>query len=234
MPFEKACKKKTKLRLWLNGMSSSGKTYSALLIAKGLGGKIALIDSEAGRGHLYGDKFDYDVFGLTAPFTPEKYIAAIKEAEAAGYNVIIVDSASHEWVEVLGIKTKLDERPGSNQFTNWASPTRRHNSFIESVIQSPCHVIVTSRVKRDWMLVEENGKHVPKCVGLANVQREGIEYEFTTEFRIEQNHHATAIKDNTRLFLDKGDFLITEDTGKQLIAWLNEGKEEIIKQPVKA
>lgn len=224
MPFQKATKSKSKLRLWLNGMSSSGKTIGALLIAKGLGGKTALIDSEAGRGHLYGDKFEYDILELSAPFTPEKYVAAIKEAEAAGYDNIIIDSASHEWLEVLGIKAKLDEIPRTNQFTNWNQPTRRHNGFVEAIIQSPKHVIVTSRVKRDWAIVEENGKNVPRLVGLANIQREGLEYEVGVELRIGQNHLATAIKDNTGLFLDKGEFQISEETGKQLIQWLNEGK----------
>jgi hypothetical protein len=235
MPFIKATRRKSKLRLWLSGMSSSGKTYSALLIAKGFGGKTAMIDTEAGRGNLYGQEFDYDILELQKPFTPEKYVAALKEAEKAGYETVIVDSTSHEWIELLEIKGKIDES-GGNSFTNWNQPTRRHNAFIEAVVQSPCHVILTSRVKRDYVLEEnDKGKKVPKLIGLANVQRDGFEYEATAELRLDERHRAVAIKDNTRLFsrLDEEGvlvtnepFIITEDTGKRLRDWLMEGDDE--------
>lgn len=230
MTFQKAERKKAKLRLWLNGMSSSGKTFAALLIAKGLGGKTALIDSEAGRGNLYGGKFDYDICELDAPYTVDKYIKAIREAEQAKYDNIIIDSSSHEWLEVLSEKSRIDER-GGNQFTNWNKPTQKHNSFVEAIIQSPCHVIVTSRAKRDWVMEEEtkNGRsvQVPKLVGLASVQREGFEYEATVEFRIDRNHYAEAVKDNTGIWLGKEPHVITEEDGRTLKEWLESGREYV-------
>jgi len=103
--FTKAERKKAKLRLALCGPSGCGKTFSALLIAKGLApsGKIALIDTENGSGELYSDLAEYDVATLRPPFMPERYMALIRGAENAGYDVLIIDSLSHAWVGEGGI-----------------------------------------------------------------------------------------------------------------------------------
>jgi hypothetical protein len=226
MAFQKAERKRSKVRLWLSGMSSSGKTYSALELATGFGGKIAMIETEGGRGEMYGGKFDYDVQVLNAPHTPEKYAAAIREAEAAGYECLIIDSMSHEWNTLLEEKGKLDEK-GGNSFVNWSAPTRRHNGLVEAIIQSKIPLIIcTCRVKRDWVLTEnDKGKMEPKLVGLANVQRDGFEYEQSVEFRIDKNHEAVALKDNTGLFLDKPAKLLSREDGKAIKAWHEEGTE---------
>lgn len=232
--FHKAERKKAKLRLWLNGMSESGKTYSALKLAKGMGGKVALIDTEAGRGNYYADEFDYDVCEIAKPFTPEKVINVMKEAEAAGYDIIVIDSTTHVWQEVLEIKSGIDEK-GGNSYTNWNQPTKRYNAFLDKINQSPCHVILTSRVKRAHVLeTDDKGKSKPKYVGLAPILRDGAEYDLTVEFSIDKEHRATPVKDNTRLFshLDAegvkvacDPFVITEQTGRDIMGWLNTGKE---------
>lgn len=226
MPFAKAERRKSKVRVWLSGMSSSGKTYSALELATGFGGRIAMIETEGGRGEMYGGKFEYDVQPLSPPFTPEKYVAAIKEAEQSGYDCLIIDSMSSEWSALLDEKGKIDER-GGNSFTNWNLPTRRHNALVEAIVQSKIPLIVsTCRVKRDWVLTEnEKGKMEPKLVGLANVQRDGFEYEMSVELRIDKNHEAEALKDNTGLFLGRGHVLLTSDHGRMLREWHAEGKE---------
>ena len=97
MFFNKAQRKKAKLRLGITGPAGSGKTYGALLIAFGLGGKIALIDTENGSGDLYSALGDYDIGYIKAPYTVEKYLQAIHEAESAEYDIIIIDSLSHAW-----------------------------------------------------------------------------------------------------------------------------------------
>jgi len=99
MAFRQAERKQAKLRLALCGPSGSGKTYSGLLIGSGLApdGRIALIDTERGSGELYADLAAYDVAPLEPPFTPQRYIALIREAEQAGYDVLILDSLSHAW-----------------------------------------------------------------------------------------------------------------------------------------
>ena len=97
MKFHKAVRKRAKLRLAITGPSGSGKTYGALLLAKGIGGKVAVIDTEHGSASLYSHLCEYDTLELEPPYSPERYIDAIKAAESAGYDVIIIDSATHEW-----------------------------------------------------------------------------------------------------------------------------------------
>ena len=226
MAFRKAERRQAKLRLGLIGPSGSGKTYGALLIAQGLGGKIALIDSENGSGELYANMCDYDVCQLTPEFTPQKYILAIHEAERMGYDVIIIDSLSHAWAGAGGVLEMVDKRKGrGNDFAAWRDVTPQHNALVDAMLQSPCHIIATMRSKTayDMEKDERTGKVKPVKIGLAPVQREGMEYEFTVVLDIDQQRHlAEATKDRTSLF-DGKIFQITPDVGAQLKAWLETG-----------
>lgn len=222
--FRKAEKKRSKLRLALIAPSGFGKTYSALRIATGLGGKIAMIDTEAGRGDLYGSKFSYDIVTMSAPFMPEKYIAAIKSAEEAGYDTVIIDSLSHAWAGDGGL---LDQHgkiadTGKNSFAAWRTITPKHNQLIDAIVGSQCHIIATIRAKQDFVPTQdENGKTVIKKMGLAPVQRDGLEYEFTCVLDLYDNHTSKASKDNTDTMKDSI-FVPSEETGKQLKTWLDE------------
>lgn len=225
--FRKAVKKKAKLRLGIVGAAGSGKSYSSLLIAKGLGGKIAVIDTENGSADLYADIADFDVDTLKAPYSIDKYINAIKEAENLGYNTIIIDSLSHAWAGDGGL---LDQQgriadSGKNGFSAWRSITPLHNKLIETILNSDCHIIATMRAKTDYILQEnDRGKQMPVKVGLAPVQREGMDYEFTVVFDIDTKHNAVCSKDRTSLFNGQI-FTPSEDTGKVLLEWLDDGAE---------
>lgn len=228
--FKKAERKKAKLRLALMGPSGSGKTYSALRIAQGLGGSIAMIDTEAGSGELYANLTDYDVCPLSPPFTPEKFMGAIKDAEESGYNVLIIDSLSHAWAGEGGILDMHDTAAKStrsgNSYTAWREVTPAHNRLVEAILQSKCHIIVCMRTKTAYDLVDDgNGKKKPVKIGLAPVQRDGLEYEFTAVFDLSiEGHVATASKDRTSLY-DGKHFVPTEKTGEGLLGWLNSGEE---------
>ena len=95
--FKRATKTQIRLRLALSGASGSGKTMSSLAIASHLGQRIAVIDTERGSASRYADLFEFDVLELES-FHPTKYISAIKAAESAGYDVLIIDSLSHAWI----------------------------------------------------------------------------------------------------------------------------------------
>jgi hypothetical protein len=225
--FRKATRKATKLKMALLGPSGSGKTYSAIQIARGLGDKIAMIDTENGSGEMYSDLCDYDVAPITAPFTPQKYIDAIREAGQAGYDVLIIDSLSHAWAGTGGLLEEVDKRKAGqkNQFAAWRDVTPMHNSLVEAVLQSPCHIITTMRTKTayDWEK-DSSGKLKPVKVGLAPIQRDGLEYEFTLVLDIEnEKHMATPSKDRTSLF-DGQYFVPSPETGQQLKAWLESGE----------
>lgn len=219
--FKKASKKQLKLRLLLEGVSGSGKTFSALRVAKAMGEKIAVIDTEKGSASLYSDRFDFDCCELLPPYKPEAYIEAIKGAEKAGYDVLIIDSISHEWSGeggCLDIQTKLGGR-----YQDWSKVTPRHQAFIEAILQSDMHIIATARSKSDFAVTTEGGKTKVEKLGMKIEQRDGLEFEFTTVLRINQNHMFEASKDRTNLF-DGAQDILTEKHGKKLIDWLESGE----------
>lgn len=228
MQLKKATRRKVKLKAGLFGTSGSGKTYSALLLAHGMVDdwtKIAVIDTENGSADLYSHLGDYNTLTLAPPFAPWRYIEAIRACEAAGMEVIIIDSISHEWEGKGGCLEMHDNLPG-NSFTNWKQITPQHNRFIEAILQSPCHVICCGRVKTDYVVNQnDKGKQAPEKIGLKCATREGFDYELTVCFDIDIKHNAKASKDRTSLFVDDLPTPITEEHGRKLMAWVNEGAE---------
>lgn len=230
MQIRKAERRKARLRVGASGPSGSGKTYSALLLARGIASswdKIVLIDTENGSGELYSDLGPYNVLPLSAPFSPERYIEAIRAAEESGAEVIVIDSTSHEW-DGKGGCLEINEKLASakyrgNTWSAWSETTPRHQRFLEAITSSPCHVITTARSKTDTIQTED--KKIKK-VGLKDIQREGFEYELTVAFNIDREGHlAIASKDRTKLFIDRDPFLITEETGRELVKWNESGIE---------
>jgi energy-coupling factor transporter ATP-binding protein EcfA2 len=232
--FKKAEKKKSKLRLAIDGPSGSGKTEGSLkiaaAIAKEIGGRIAVIDTEHGSASLYSDRYDFDVMEIRDDYAPEKYISGIKAAEQAGYSVLIMDSISHEWEGpggCLDLQTKLGGR-----YTDWAKVSPRHDKFIQAILGSNLHIIATMRTKAEYVIEKNaNGKDAPKKVGTAPKQRDGMEYEFTAVFNLNQQHIASVSKDRTSLF-DGKDFMLDESVGKSLIDWLENGVAELTEEDI--
>lgn len=185
--FRKATKDEAKLRLALFGPSGSGKTYSALRIAQHLvdDPKIAVLDTEHGSASKYADEFDFDVAEIDE-FDPRTFVNIIEGAVKDGYNILIIDSASHAWMGkggVLEIKDKAEKKYSGNSYAAWGDATPVHNQFIEGIIRADIHLIVTMRAKTDYVLEEYSAgdgktKTRPKKVGLAPIQRDGMEYEF--------------------------------------------------------
>lgn len=226
LQIRKAERKQARLRIGVSGPSGSGKTYSALLLARGLTSawdKVGLIDTENGSGELYSHLGDYNVITLEAPFTPERYIEAIKAFEDAGIEALVIDSTSHEWEGTGGCLDIVDKLGGKYQ--DWGKVTPRHNQFIQAILQSPLHILTTTRRKQDYEMTKGNdGKVKVEKMGLKEVQRDGFEYELTLAFAIDTRHYAVASKDRTGLFMDKPEFVITEKTGEMLKAWAESGK----------
>ena len=233
--FKKATKKQCKLRLGLMGIAGSGKTYSALRLATGIGGKIAFIDTERRSASKYSDKFDFDVCDIDDP-TPENIIAAVTTAEQAGYNVLIIDSTTHAWQKVLELIEKLTrERFDGNSFRAWGVGTPIQRKFIDTILKSKMHIIGTMRAKTEYvMTTNEKGKSVPKRVGMGAEQGKDIEYEFDLLMLLDNNHSATVIKDRSGKYQDEYIELLDEKMGKELAEWLSDGEEEAepIEQPL--
>jgi hypothetical protein len=226
--FKKAVRARAKLKLCLTGPSGSGKTLSALKIAKGIGGKIAVIDTENDSATLYAGREDvpeFDVLNLAPPYTTDKYLAAINAALAENYDLLIIDSGSHQWAGEGGLlqrKEQLDQR-GGDSFRNWGKMTPEQEKFKSAILHFPKHLIMTLRSKQDYaMSTNEKGKASIQKLGLAPIQREGMEYEFTLVLDIDMGHQAMASKDRTGLF-DGKLFVPSEQEGKVLKNWLEQG-----------
>jgi hypothetical protein len=227
MQLRKATRKKAKIRLGLSAVSGGGKTYSAILIAKGLTSdlsKVAVIDTENGSADLYAHLGDFNVLPLTAPFSPERYVEAIRSCEKAGMEVIIIDSISHEWDGKGGCLEIVESLGGKYQ--DWAKVTPRHQAFLEAILHSPSHIITTVRRKQDYEMTKDgNGKIKVEKAGLKEVTREGFEYELTVNLELDTSHHAVASKDRTNLFMGKPAFVPSEKTGEIIAQWCEQGED---------
>lgn len=248
MAFEirKAERRKAKARVGIGGPAGSGKTASSLLVAFGLTGdwgKIGFIDTENGSGELYvnatigGTRIGEYLYGrIESPFTPQKYIDAIKALEQAGVECIIIDSLSHAWAGEGGLleqQGREADRSG-NSYTAWRKVTPQHNQLVEAILQSKCHIMTTIRAKTEYSQEKgDNGKTVVKKVGMGLVQREGMDYEFTIMLDIGQDHVAFASKDRTSLF-DGQYFKPSVETGKALLTWLETGSDAPAPSPTTA
>ena len=203
--FERATRRRVKLRMGLVGVSGSGKTYTSLRIAHALadGGLVAVIDTEHGSASRYaempcpdGGVFDFVVCELTS-YSPRDYMQAIKAAEDAGAAVIVLDSISHAWDGEGGVMDIVDHaaaKARGNSFAGWREGTPAHRFLIESMLKCNAHLIATMRSKTEYVLEEVNGRKVPRKVGMAPVQRAGMEYEFDVVGDIDDNHALTVSK----------------------------------------
>lgn len=229
MQFKKAERKKSKLRLALTGPSGSGKTYGALLTAKGIGGRIAVIDTEKGSASLYSDIVDFDVLELSAPYTPERYRQAVQLAVNNGFDVIIIDSITHEWSGAGGCLELNDEiakaKFKGNTWSAWSETKARHRALIDDLLACPAHIIVTMRSKTETAQAEVNGRKQVQKLGMKAEQNDGIEYEFTTVLDlIHDGNFAQPSKDRTGLFPPNGNpFKLSIETGQKLVEWLESG-----------
>jgi hypothetical protein len=230
--FQAASKQQSKLRMTLDGPAGSGKTYTALRFAHALtatyGGKIALIDTERGSASKYvgespdGIAWAFDVLNLVV-FSPEKYTEAINAAGRLSYSVLVVDSLSHAW-EGQGGALEMKQRAGES-WSAWRNITPIHNRMVDAILQSPCHVITTMRSRMEYLPeTDDKGKIVNiRKVGLAPIQRPGMEYEFDLVCDMDWAHILTVSKSRCSTVAD----LKVEKPGSEfmrpVIEWLQAG-----------
>lgn len=226
--FNPATKERAFLRLALFGPSGSGKTYTALRLATGMGGQIAVIDTERGSASKYADRFEFSVLELPPNERDIKtYCAAIMAAERAGFDTLIIDSLTHAWRELLAEVDKLARaKYGGNRWSAWSEGTPMQTGFVDTILGYRGHVIATMRTKTEWTTTtDDRGKVKPVRLGLEPEQGKGIEYEFDLLMELTQDHIATVTKDRTGRYQDEAIECPGEDLGKDLAAWLSEGVE---------
>lgn len=236
MLFQRATKKKLKLRMAIPGPPGSGKTYSALRIGRalvGATGRIAVIDTERGSASKYSDIFDFDVLELDT-YEPEHFVEAIRSAENAGYDLLIPDSLSHAWFGTGGMLDKVDKiaraRYQGNPFAAWKDANPSERALWDTLLACNMHVIATLRTKTEYVMDEQVGRDgkkrtVPRKVGLAPIQRDGLEYEFDVIGEMSLEHDLVITKTRCHRLTDQVFRLPGEDIAEILSAWLNDGED---------
>lgn len=227
--IRKATKTQTKLRAALFGPSGAGKTYTCLRIAKGLAGdtgKIGVIDTERGSSEKYSDRFAFDVIQLGRNDAGiDSFCEAMAAFGKAGYGVLILDSLSHSWQQLVEEVDKIaNAKYKGNTWSAWSEGTPKQRKLVDAILTYPGHVLATMRSKTEWTTEQDSrGRNQPKRVGLAPEQGKGVEYEFDLLVELTTEHMATVIKDRTGKFQDKIIEKPGEDFGAELLAWLNDG-----------
>lgn len=237
--FRKATREQAKLRAAFIGPAGSGKTYTSLAIATSLAdlirqsggaGRVAVIDTECGSAELYAGTFDFDTLALEK-HSPLDYVEAIGAAEAEGYDVVVLDSLSHAWIGKDGALEQVDKAadrdPRNNSFTAWRTVTPKHNKLVEKMLSCKAHLIATIRAKTEFVQEknEKTGKTEIRKLGLAPIQRDGLEYEFTLVGDIDLSNQLKISKTRLDGVIAPGD--VFERPGRALAqkiyGWLTAG-----------
>jgi hypothetical protein len=230
LKIQKATKKRSKLRMALCGPSGSGKTYTALRFAFALASddkRICVIDTERGSASKYvgeapdGIPWKFDVIE-PATFSPTVYTEAIIMAYEAGYDVLIIDSLSHAW-SGKGGALEMKDNIGQS-WTAWRKVTPVHDKMVDTILRCPMHVIVTMRSKMEHVQEEDGrGKTVVRKVGMAPIQRAGMEYEFDVVMDMDWSHIGTVSKTRCSAITDATQHFPDARFMKPVIDWLDDG-----------
>jgi len=231
MELKKATRVGVRPLVGMFGESGSGKTMSALLLARGFVGDkgvIGMIDTESGRGSLYADVIPggYDVLELDAPFAPNRHIEAIKAVEAHA-EIGVLDSGSHEWEGIGGVcdmASQIEERTGKKGLHCWNQPKMEHNRFMLALLQSKIPWIVCLRAKhKSHQVKDSRGKtEIVKDDFTTAIQSDAFLFEMTVHMEImTDNHHARITKCSHPALVDcfPKDGLITVNHGRLLRKW---------------
>lgn len=240
--FERATRTNVSLLVGLAGGTGSGKTYSGMRLAKGMsmGKPFAVIDTETGRARHYADQFEFDVGELRPPFTPDRYREAIVAADEAGYGVILVDSASHEWAGEGGIldwqEEELDRMAGDDwkkreacRMASWIKPKASHKKMTSRLLQVRAHLILCFRAEPKIEMVREDGKWViqPKHTltgldGWIPICEKNLPFEMTASFLLHAERpgipRPIKLQEQHLPFFPLGE-PITEESGRRLAEW---------------
>jgi len=226
--FKKAIKSQSKGRIAIDGPSGAGKTKTALRVARGIvgeSGKIALIDSEFGSASKYADEHDFSVHEMEGNKNPAAYVAALKAAEEAGFDLCIIDSLTHAWE---GTKDLVDKAKGNdpkgNGLSAWSVGSKAWSELLEAIMGSRMHVLVTMRSKTEFAQEKnEHGKTVVVKLGLAPEIRDGTEFAFDVVVSLDNAHVARITKTRCSALDNYCETKPGEDLGAVIGSWLGTG-----------
>lgn len=245
--FRKATREQAKLRLALIGPAGSGKTYSALAIGSEIArliresgrgpGRLGVLDTECGSAELYAKTFEFETMDLT-DHSPMTYVSSIEMAEREGFDVLIVDSLSHAWMGKNGALEQVDkavERGAGNSFSAWRSITPKHNALVDKMLSCKLHLIATVRAKTEYVQEKDDkGKTTIKKIGMAAIQREGLDFEFTLVGDLDQTNTMRISKTRLDGVIVPGEMFEKPGASlaKKIYMWLVDGAAPKSREPV--
>ena len=184
-----------RLFIVLAAISGGGKTHTALEVAYGLAKgnaqKVGLLDTENKRGSLYSDVLKnpegkvqkFKIGDLYPPFTPQRYIDAIKAFQEAGVEVLVIDSGSHEWEGEGGCEDIA--HAGNPKNPNWAAAKREHKRFLNAALQCDMHVVLCLRAREKVKLVKDGqGKTTYEPQGVMPICEKNLMFEATVSMML--------------------------------------------------
>lgn len=259
--FVQAERTQARLRLAIEGPSGSGKSYTALRLAmrlaklrkeQGIGnGKVAVVDTESGSLSKYfgdsnpdGGTFDFDVipqeFWRRDGYTVPRLIEVIKNAASNRYSVALIDSISHFWFAEGGLLDVVDKAAArsssKNTYFAWKEATPLHNQLITTILGSDIDVIACMRTKTEYVIESgPGGKQTPRKIGMAPIQREGLEYEFDIVIDVDLEHNAIIGKTRCSALIGKVYKFAGAELADTINEWLTTGtKIEFELEPSRA
>lgn len=227
MTFEirKAQRQGARLLIQLSGVSGSGKTFTALQLAYGLAGnnadKVVMIDTENRRGSLYAESLPqpFNIIDFYAPFSPARYIQAIEAACAAGAEVIVIDSVTHEWESEGGCEWIANQ----TRFPDWKRAKAEHKRFMTYMLQCPAHIIACTRAREK---VDFTDPKNPRPLGIQPIQEKNFSYEATVSLMMhDQGLRQDVLKCPAELqaVLGRGQGYLGAADGQALRQWVDGG-----------
>ena len=223
LQIREAKREGARLVIGIAGVSGSGKTYTALQLAYGLangnGKKVGFLDTENRRGSLYADSLPtpFLIGDLYAPFSPQRYIDAIKEFQDAGVEVLVIDSVTHEWEGVGG----CEEIASATRFPDWKRAKAEHKRFMNVMLQSNMHVITCIRAREKFDFSDPKN---PRPLGVQPIQEKNFMFEMTASVLMhDSGQRQTVLKCPSELtgILGRGAGYMTADDGKALRQWVD-------------
>lgn len=237
MEIRPASRTSVKPLIAMYGESGSGKTFSALLLARGIvgpSGRIAMIETESGRGEFFADMIPggYDVLPITEPFAPARCVEALQTIEKSGHDIAILDSGSHFWEGIGGVLDMAahNEEAGKKGLAVWRLPKMEHSKMMLKFMQTRLTIIVCLRAKYKSRQVKQGGKsEIVKDDHLTPLQAEDFIFESTTHMQINMDHSIFVSKDGRpdlrACFPENNTSPITIATGEAIARWAaNPGK----------
>jgi hypothetical protein len=235
LKIENASREGAKTVTAFAGVSGSGKTYSAILYAYGLAkrraDKVGFLDTENRRGRLYADilpgKAQFLIADMGAPFSPARYAEAIKQFEAAGVEVLVIDSVTHEWEGIGGCDDIANDGVPPGKPGRWNKAKREHKKFMDTMLQSSMHIVVCVRAREKTKIDKDSqGKTIFIPQGIQPVQEKNFMFEMTASLMMDdQGARQDVLKCPAALqpFLGRGTGYIGIQDGESVRAWIDGG-----------